>query len=45
MNFRLDNLNPINVALTCLHDESVEYIDERIVELNDVNRGYCLLMR
>ena len=37
MNLRLDNLNPINVALTCLHDESVEYIDERIVVLNDVN--------
>ena len=37
MNFRLDNLNPINVALTCLHDESVEYIDERIVVLNNVN--------
>lgn len=39
MNFRLDNLNPINVALTCLHDESVEYIDERIVVLNNINIG------
>lgn len=39
MNFRLNNLNPINVALTCLHDESVEYIDERIVVLNNINIG------